>query len=95
MLGCDATQFEGVAQATLQSISKKPPAFAALKNLLILNQPDLIRHRTEYEVAERELRLEIARQYPDITFGAEREKEVGEKTVIFGSERISEISSVV
>lgn len=42
--------------------------------------PELLRAAAAYELAERELRLEIAKQYPDITLGAGAKDEVGEDT---------------
>lgn len=84
LIGVDANQLSNIPQNALPSIVRKPPSYSELKKMLILNQPDLVRLRTEYDVAERKLRLEVSKQYPDITFGGSQETEVGEKTQILG-----------
>jgi outer membrane protein TolC len=44
-----------------------PPADAALRRAALLNRIDLRRKLADYAVAEAALKLEVARQYPDIT----------------------------
>ena len=53
------------------------PSPAELRGRLIRDHPALARLRAEYQVAEKELRLEIARQYPSIDLGLLFEREEG------------------
>lgn len=52
--------------ATLDSLAE-PPAGAALRRAALLNRIDLRRKLADYAVAEAAVKLEVARQYPDIT----------------------------
>jgi len=60
------------------------PALADLRELVAREHPGLFRTRAEYEVAERQLHLEIAEQYPDLTLGPSFGGEVGERKTILG-----------
>lgn len=51
---------------------------------MVANHPELARLRAQYEVAEAELRLEVAKQYPDFHFGPSFERETGEKKTVLG-----------
>lgn len=84
LLGVDATKFKSISKSSLPVLENKMPQYEDLKKLLLKNHLELARLRYDYEVAEKNLRLEISKQYPDIQFGAEREKEIGEDTVILG-----------
>lgn len=55
-----------------------------LRALLVLHHPDLARLRADYEVAEAQLRLEIAKQYPDFHFGPSFEKDGGSRKTTLG-----------
>ena len=52
--------------------------------LMRKHQPGLARLKSEYAIAELELKLEIAKQYPDLEIGSSAEQEPGEPTRIFG-----------
>jgi len=84
LMGVDAEKFPHIADNVLPRIVTPPPTYKNLKELLLNNHPQLARIRSEYEVAEKKLRLEVSKQYPDISFGGAREKEVGDKTVTLG-----------
>lgn len=45
-------------------------------------RPDLLRARAAYETAERALRLEVARQYPDVSIGFGAKGETGESVTL-------------
>jgi outer membrane protein TolC len=45
------------------------PTFEQLRDLMIRDHPDLARLRAAYAVAEKQLRLEVALQYPDLAIG--------------------------
>ena len=51
-----------------------------LFELIGLNNPDLVARKVEFSVADAKLKHELSKQYPDISFGAEKEQEPGEKT---------------
>jgi len=52
--------------------------------MMVFNHPDLARLRGQYEVAERSLRLEVAKQYPDFRIGPNFENDVGERKSVIG-----------
>ena len=60
------------------------PELGELRELIVKEHPALFRLRAGYEVAERQLHLEIAKQYPDLTFGSSLGGEVGERKTILG-----------
>ncbi|HEB53478.1 MAG TPA: TolC family protein [bacterium] len=60
------------------------PSAEELRDLIVREHPELFRLRSEYEVAERQLHLEITRQYPDLVFGSSLGGEVGERKTILG-----------
>ncbi|MEZ5966813.1 MAG: TolC family protein [Planctomycetota bacterium] len=68
----------------------QPPALPAVPTLddlrarLVDHHPELLRLRAEYVAAERSLRLEVAQQYPDVTFGPSWGGEVNESYHILG-----------
>jgi CRISPR system Cascade subunit CasA len=64
------------------SVPEPPPAVpgdAALHAALLEGHPELARLRAAYAVAEKELRLEIARQYPALAIGPTYEREDADK----------------
>ncbi|MDD7984351.1 TolC family protein [Lentisphaera marina] len=54
-----------------------------LKGILLTNNPDLARTEMDFQLKDAELRLELAKQYPDLEFGFDAEEEVGETTNTF------------
>ena len=84
LLGLDASRFKQMRPSSIPDLNQPLPGHKNLKTILIKNHLELARLRYDYEVAEKNLRLQISKQYPDIQFGADREREVGEKTVIMG-----------
>ena len=57
--------------------------FTQLKELLLKNNPDLARAEMHFHKVDAQLRLELARQYPDLNVGFDAEEEVGEDTNTF------------
>ncbi len=55
----------------------------SLKDDVIQNHLDLAQIRAEYEVAEKRLRLEVAKQYPDLILGTGYAEEPGETKEFF------------
>jgi outer membrane protein TolC len=60
------------------------PQIESLKRRMVQEHPELGRCRARYEVAERALRLEIAKQFPDFQFGPSYDRETGEKKGVLG-----------
>ena len=57
--------------------------FETLKSKLFKTNFTLAQIEMKYKVAEVELKLELAKQYPDLKFGASGEQEPGEKKKVF------------
>jgi len=70
------------------AIPDLPPDPPRLRDLMLRDHPGLARLRAEYAVAEKELRLEIAGQYPALELGPtyELEEGVSKFGLIFGIE---------
>jgi outer membrane protein, heavy metal efflux system len=84
LLGVDATIFKKINAKNLPLILKEPPDFDHLKEILIQNNTDLALIRSEYNISEKRLCLEISKQYPDISLGIEREEETGGVSTLLG-----------
>lgn len=84
LTGVSAEHLEPVPSPALPELPSSPPDLQELKQLLVHNHPELARLRAKYEVAERSLRLEIARQYPDFHIGPGFERDGGEKKSSLG-----------
>lgn len=56
---------------------------AKIKKLALDNNLDLVSEEMEFHLADFELKLELAKQYPDLNFGVSSEDEVGEKKRTF------------
>ena len=83
-LGVHAEHFEKLPAAALPVLPAALPPLADLQKMLADNHPELARLRAKYEIAERELHLEIARQYPDFRFGSAYDHERGERKTTIG-----------
>lgn len=70
---------EGTLPRTLDEVS-----IDSLKTRLMLEHPELARMRAEYELAERILQLEVARQYPDIVIGPSGEMQPDARKTFLG-----------
>lgn len=84
LLGTDTSRFKDIQPSSLPKMNQKLSGYETLKSILINNHLGLARLRYDYEIAEKKLRLEISKQYPNIQFGAEREREVGGEAVTMG-----------
>lgn len=69
LTGVAATRFAHLAPSLAPSLPDAIPDAAALRAALVRSHPELVRRRCDHELAERRLRLEIERQYPDLTLG--------------------------
>ncbi len=68
----------------LPKLADQLVSLESLKEMLILHHPELARLRARYAASERALRLEIAKQYPDLSIGGSGRGEVGDRKVILG-----------
>ena len=60
---------DGYRAGAFPSLPAEIPARSVLEELMLRDNPDFARLRAVYAVAEKELRLEFAMQYPDLTVG--------------------------
>lgn len=84
LIGIQTAYFQHLPETALPDLPAALPSTEDLKSSLLANHPELARFRARYEVAERELHLEIARQYPDFFIGPSYERETGERKNILG-----------
>lgn len=83
-IGVNAGRFLAPPEPALPSIPETTREIGELREIMVANHPELARLRAQYQVAEAELRLEIAKQYPDFHFGPSFERETGEKKTVLG-----------
>jgi len=84
LLGVDATKIKHISKSSLQQLDDEIPAYKKLKSILVKNHLELARFRFDYEVAEKSLRVEISKQYPDFNFGVSHAGEAGDKSYTLG-----------
>jgi len=72
----------------LPRLPAEVPALEQIHELMIRDNPELARLRADYAVAEKELRLEVSKQYPGLDIGAlfEQEEGVNKLGIGFGIE---------
>jgi cobalt-zinc-cadmium efflux system outer membrane protein len=83
LIGVHPSRFGPPPDLALPELPEAAPVPSNLKRMMLGNQPDLAVLRSEYELKESALALEILKQYPDFDFGAEFEKDPGETMRIF------------
>jgi outer membrane protein, heavy metal efflux system len=84
MTGVHSEHFEKMPEQPLPDLPETLATQSELQKTLIASHPGLARLRARYEVAERELRLEIAKQYPDFHIGPNFERETNQRKNILG-----------
>lgn len=82
LIGFDLKYSSEVSLPSFEKINL--PSTDQLKLLLVNNNLNLARLRFDYEIAEKELCLEISNQYPDIQLGGERSSETGDSKIVWG-----------
>ena len=75
-IGMSLSDAASVYSAGIPPLPEVPPSLERLRRLAIEQHPRLAILRAKYTVAERELRLEMARRYPDLGIGLGFEDEV-------------------
>lgn len=84
LVGIRADRFDVADFGSLPTTIAHVPELEMLKGILIDNHTDLARLRARYEAAEASLRLEIAKQYPDLKIGPSISGEPGERRTTVG-----------
>lgn len=84
LIGVSFGQLQNVFHETLPALDAPIPHRGSAQTILVANHPELAALRAAYEVAERELRLEIAKQYPDLELGPFFEGDPGERKKVWG-----------
>lgn len=82
LIGLDLKYSSEVSLPSFEKINL--PSTDQLRLLLVKNHLNLARLRFDYEIAEKELCLEISKQYPDIQLGGERSGETGDSKIVWG-----------
>ncbi len=84
MLTGELAELSGLGADCFTSIAKIEmgtpilPSAAQLRDTVLVHNPELATMRADYEVAERQLRLEVALQYPDLKLGTSIDGMAGE-----------------
>lgn len=84
LLGKDVCEVNQLPKNILPKLPLHKPDINSLKSLLAENHINLAKLRYDYLLAEKQLKLEVSRQYPDLNFGLEREEEVGGQSSLLG-----------
>lgn len=83
-LGMPSASLEGVAIAAPMGAWPASPTAGAARDIGLLNRLDLHARLHEYAAAEADLRLEIARQYPDLSLGPGTSWDQGDHKYVLG-----------
>jgi outer membrane protein TolC len=84
LVGVHSETFARLPEAPLPQLPENLPDIKQLRETLIANNLDLARLRSRYDVAEAQLRLDIAKQYPDLRFGPSGEHDIPDPKVFLG-----------
>lgn len=79
-----ASRLGVLPEQALPELPAEVPDPEELHDLIVNEHPRLFRIRAEYEVAERQLHLEVVKQYPDLVFGPTIGGETGERGTVLG-----------
>ena len=84
LIGIHSRHFAKFLCDALPPLDSPIPGLVEAKEILVANHTGLAELRANYEVAERQLRLEIEKQYPDLEIGASYEGDPGETRRVWG-----------
>lgn len=77
-------RLEPVLSQPHERTSLTPEQISAMRDSLATRSPMLLVARTEYEIAERQLELEVRKQYPDLHIGPGYGREDGQDQLLLG-----------
>lgn len=84
IVGIHRDLLEAIPERALPNLPAELPSREELRRLMVANHAELARLRVRYEAAERALRLEIAKQWPDFSFSPFFDSESGERRTTLG-----------
>ncbi len=84
LVGLHASRFRVLPAETLPDPVAGIPALDEAKAALVVHHAELGRQRARYEESEAALRLEIAKQYPDLQIGPSIGGETGDRKTVVG-----------
>lgn len=84
LVAVPASRLGALPETALPRVPAEAPGMDRLQELIIEEHPGLFRGRAEYEVAERQLHLEVAKQYPDLVLGPSLRGETGDRKTVLG-----------
>lgn len=84
LVGRPSESLASIDVASLPAVPAAPPSWDDVQRLVVAEHPALLRLRAEHLVAEQALRLEVARQDPDVTLGPQLGAEPGERRTNYG-----------
>ena len=84
LVGVDGDHFLNPHGLQLPVLPNLVPDLALLKKKMIFHHGDLARLRARYERAECQLKLEVAKQYPDLKIGPSGAGDPGETSTLLG-----------
>jgi len=84
LIGVHSDYFQTLPDPALPEMPGQILSIKELQEILVKNHPELARLRASYEVSERQLRLEIAKQFPDFHIGPSAEGDINDRKTILG-----------
>jgi cobalt-zinc-cadmium efflux system outer membrane protein len=84
IVGVHAEAFKNLPNDALPKLPETPLSPEELRKIMLANHPELARLRAQYEITERQLHLELSKQYPDFKIGPTYDHERGERKTNLG-----------
>ncbi|MBU0754010.1 MAG: TolC family protein [Planctomycetes bacterium] len=84
LIGINIEKIRSVYSPDLPEMNRAASSLDEAKDIMVANNPSLALLRAGYEVSEKQLQLEIKKQYPDLRLGASYEGDPGDTKKIWG-----------
>lgn len=84
LVGMPPEALDAITPDVAPALPDAPPPREVLADLVVDENPRLLRLRAEHLVAEQQLRLQVALQHPDVLLGPQLGVEPGERRTIYG-----------
>ena len=84
LVGVHPSRLEPLAVDSLAELAEEPPALAELRSMLVENHAELAVLRARYAESEAALRLEVAKQMPDLRIGVPGASDTGDRKATIG-----------